>query len=315
MKIRQKWYYYGFVFAAWAAYIWLGAVAPKTNNSSSVHLSKFLVVTLSVTLFVPYFLTWLIAALGLYHFNQFYRVVRQKKLANSQAFRYISWGLGFLIFDLITNSLYSSLRNLQPTNHHRVVELTITGNYLHILLSLLAFGFLFQGARLLARSSHYAVGVRSRMLPALVATLLFTALFTIAVFSNPTRQVSTHSGQFATYYLSDLLISLTIIVPLAVTWFLGLQAALHTEQYVHSLTHPMWRLSIVRYFNGLLAVLGSAIILQGITMLGSQQLQTINVALLFVLVYLFIFAQAIGYLYIRSSAKRLRRLVEAGVSP
>jgi hypothetical protein len=310
-KIRHKWFYYGFVLAAWVSYIWLTAAAPK--QSSSIHLNKFLIFIISVTLFVPYLLTWLIAVLGLYHFNQFYRVIRQKRLANGTAFGLISWGLGFLIFDLVTNPLFSSVRSLWPANHHTAVELTIIGNYAHILFTLVAFSLLFQGTRLLARSSHYAVGVRSRPLPALVATSLFTLLFIVAVFSNPTRQTSTQSGQFATYYLPDLLILITIIVPLAITWFLGLQAALYTEQYVHSLSHPMWRLAIVRYFHGLLAVLSSAIILQGITMLGSQQLQTINLVLIFVIVYLFIIIQATGYLYIKSSAKRLRKLVEVGI--
>ena len=312
-KVRTKWFYYGFVLFAWVSYIVLTAAAPKT--SSTLHLSKFILVSISVTLFIPYLLTWLIAVLGLYHFGQFYRVARQKHLANSIAFGLIMWGLGFLILDLITSPFFSSFRNLWQANHRAVVELTIISNYAHIIFTLVAFGLLFQGARSLARSSHYASGVRSRPLPALVATALFTLLFSIAVFSNPTRQTSTQSGQFATYYLPDFLILVTIIIPLAITWLLGLQAALNTEQYVHSLSHPMWRLAIVRFFHGLLAVLSSAIILQGITMLGSQQLQTINLALILAIVYLFIVIQAIGYLFIKASAKQLRKLVEVGVGP
>ncbi len=310
-KVRTKWFYYGFVLLAWVSYLVITVAAPKTNNS--VHLSKFIIVSLSATLFIPYLLTWLIALLGLYHFGQFHRVVRRKQLANSIAFGLIKWGLVFLIIDLISSPFFSAFRNLWQANHHVVVELTIISNYVHIIFTLVAFSFLFQGTRLLARSSHYATGIRSRPLPAIIATLLFTVLFSIAVFSNPTRQTSLQSGQFATYYLPDILILVTIIIPLAITWFLGLQAALNTEQYAHSLTHPMWRLAIVRFFHGLLAVLSSAIILQGIVMLGSQQLQNINLILILLLVYLFIFIQAIGYLLIKASAKQLRRLAEVGV--
>ncbi|HSW85813.1 MAG TPA: hypothetical protein VLF79_04395 [Candidatus Saccharimonadales bacterium] len=312
-KTLIKPFYFGFVLFAWVSYIWLTAAAPKT--SSSVHLSKLVIVSLSATLFIPYLLTWLIAALGLYHFGQFYSVARQKRLANSIAFGLIMWGLSFLILDLITSPFFSAFRNFWQSNHRVVINLTIISNYAHITFTLVAFVFLYLGTRLLARSSHYATSVRSKPLPALVATVLFTLLFSIAVFSNPTRQTSLQSGQFATYYLTDLLILLTIIAPLAITWFLGLQAALNTEQYVHSLSHPMWRLAIVRFFHGLLAVLSSAIILQGITMLGSQQLQNINLVLILVIVYLFIIIQAIGYLFIKASAKQLRKLAEVGVGP
>lgn len=312
-KVRTKWFYYGLILFAWISYIVLIFAEPKSN--SSVHLSKFIIVSLSVTLYVPYLLTWLIAILGFYHFRQFYHSARHKQIANSFAFGLIMWGLGFLIIDLISSPYLSSFRNLWQSNHHAVVELTIVSNYAHIILTLAAFGCLFQGTRILAQSSRYATGLSSKPLPAILATLLFALLFSIAVFSNPTRQISTQSGQFATYYVSDFLIILTIAIPLAITWFLGLQAALNTEQYVHSLSHPMWRLAVVRFFHGLLAVLSSAIILQGITMLGSQQLQTINLALILAIVYLFIIIQAIGYLFIKASAKQLRRLVEVGVGP
>ena len=311
-KIRRKWFYYGLVFVAWAAYILLTVARPRDDSQQELDLNPLLIILLTVTLLGPYLLTWLVATIGWYHFSQFAQSAQKKRLQGGVAFRSISRGLGLLIFDLVAIPFFSAARNAWEDDQQLVTTLTIISNYTHIIITLLAFGFLFHGSRVLARSSNYAVGVRSHMLPAFLATALFSLLFSLAVFNNPSRRVSEESGVFATYYLSDPLILTTIIIPLAVTWFLGLQAALNTERYVHALSRPEWKQAIIRYFHGLLAIVSSAIILQGVTMVGSQQLQKINLAVTLAIVYLFIFLQAIGYLFVRSSAKQLRGLLETG---
>jgi hypothetical protein len=133
------------------------------------------------------------------------------------------------------------------------------------------------------------------------------------MFGNTSRQVAAEAGSFASYYISDPLIVLTIIIPLAVTWFVGLQAILQIERYVHSLSQAKWRRAIVNLFHGLLAVISSSIILQAITAFGSEQLQQVSLVLIVVIIYLFIVLQAAGYLFIRASAKQLRHLLRAGV--
>jgi hypothetical protein len=225
----------------------------------------------------------------------------------------ISRGLGILIFDLISIPLINVARRVWVADENVAATLTILSNYFHIIIPLVAFGCLFLGSRKLVQGSHYAVAVRSTILPSLVATLLFTVLFTIAVFGNTSRQVATEAGRFATYYLSDPLIVLTIIIPLAVTWFVGLHAVLQIERYVHSLSQAKWRRAIVNLFHGLLAVIGSSIILQAITAFGSEQLQHVSLVLIIVIIYLFIILQAVGYLFIRASAKQLRHLLRTGV--
>ncbi len=257
-------------------------------------------------------LTWLIAILGWYYFNRFASYAEQKHRPNHQAFRMVSRGLGLLIFDLICIPIISAARAFWGTHEAVAASLTILSNYFHILIPLLAFGFLFVGSRKLVRSSRYATALRSKMLPTFVASLLFIALFTIAVFGNTSRQVAPGPGSFASYYISDLMIVLTIIIPLGITWVLGLQAALNTEQYVHALAQPKWRKAINHFFHGLLAIVGSSIILQAITAFGSEQLQQVGLALILAVIYLFIIVQAVGYLFIRVSARQLHHLIKIG---
>lgn len=304
--------YYGLVVAAWLVYILLTIAAPASQNTQT-QIDEVTRLVLTATLLIPYMLTWLIAVVGWYHFNRFAAATERKHARNYAGFRLISRGLGILIFDLISIPLINAARKVWATDGDAAAILTILSNYLHILIPLIAFICLFLGSRKLVQSSHYAIAVRSTILPSLVATSLFTVLFTIAVFGNTSRQVATEAGRFASYYISDPLIVLTIIIPLAATWFAGLQAVLQIERYVHSLSQAKWRRAIVNLFHGLLAVISSSIILQAITAFGSEQLQQVNLILIIVIIYLFIILQAVGYFFIRASAKQLRHLLKTGV--
>lgn len=312
-KPTHLWHYCGLVLGVWAVYIALSIAAPESRSTTQqVQLSETTIQILRVTLLLPYMLTWLIAVIGWYHFSRFTSDTENKQMVNHRAFRMISRGLGLLIFDLIGIPLINAARTVWSANEDIAVSLTIISNYFHIVVPLLAFALLFMGSRKLVQSSHYATQLRSKMFPSLVATSLFTFLFTIAVFSNTSRQVASEAGRFASYYISDPLIVFTIILPLAITWLLGLQTALNTEQYVHTLSQPKWRHAIIHFFHGLLAVVSSSIILQAITAFGSQQLQQVSLALLLVIIYLFIILQAAGYFFIRVSAKQLRYLIKTG---
>jgi hypothetical protein len=82
---------------------------------------------------------------------------------------------------------------------------------------------------------------------------------------------------------------------------------------MHSLLQAKWRRALVNLFHGLMAVISSSIILQAITAFGSEQLQQVSLILIIAIIYLFIILQAVGYLFIRASAKQLRHLLKAGV--
>lgn len=304
--------YYVLIVAAWLLYLVLSMSAPMTTNTS-VHISRLVLVLLGATIIVPYLLTWLLAVLGWYHFNQFVRSAQLKHLHHVSAFRWVSRGLGLLIVDLIGVPILNAVRGLYPVTEITIMKpLTILSNYFHVAVPLIAFGFLFYGSRKLLRHNHYAQSIHSKVLPTFVSVLLLVVLFCLSAFTNPSRQTSSNPAVIATYYLPDVLIALTIILPLAITWALGLMTALNTERYVHSLADPRWRRAIISYFHGLLAIVSSAIILQGVTAIGNQQLQQISLVLTFAIVYLFIFIQAWGYIVIRTSARHLRQLVEAG---
>jgi hypothetical protein len=312
-KYPSIWRYYGLVFVAWAIYIFLTLIAQPTQQSQQLNLSEATVIILRISFLVPYMLTWLIAMLGWYYFRKFARDAKRKKIPSHIGFRYIARGIGLLVFDLILIPLIGSARNTFASNEAMAVATILLSNYLHILIPLVAFVFMYIGSRKLAQTGRYAVGLRSRILPSILATLLFATLFTIAIFSNTSRQVGAGEGQFASYYVSDPMIVLTIIVPIAVTWFLGLETALNTERYVHSLRQPRWRSAIIHFFHGLLAVVCSLIILQALAAFGNQQLLQVNLALLLSVLYLFLIVQAVGYQYVKNGAKQLRSLIRAGV--
>lgn len=311
-KETHLWRYYSLVVAAWVVYIVLTILAPASQNTQ-VQLSSTAKLVLTATLLIPYMLTWLFAVAGWYYFSRFASDTERKHTRNYAGFRLLSRGLGILIFDLISIPLISAARTVWAADGSAAAILTILSNYFHIIIPLVAFGCLFLGSRKLVQGGHYAVAIRSTMLPSLVATSLFTVLFTVAVFGNTSRQVATEAGRFASYYIPDHLIVLTIIIPLAITWFVGLQAILQIERYVHSLLQAKWRRAIVNLFHGLLAVISSSIILQAITAFGSEQLQQVSLLLIIVIIYLFIILQAVGYLFIRASAKQLRYLIRTGV--
>ncbi len=312
-KYSNKWPYVGLVVVAWVAYILLTISAPATpDNPQTSNLSTAALTILTLSILAPYLLTWLIAVIGWYNFSWFATDAVYKKIPGHQGIIYISRGLGILIFDLILVPMFSVIRRIWGDDEPTAAFITILSNYFHVVIPLVAFSFMYIGSLKLAASGHYASAIRIRILPALLATIVFIALFCLAVTGNTSRQVAHGAGQFASFYISDPLIILTIIIPLAITWFLGLQTALNTERYMHSFLQPVWRTAIIHLFHGLLAIVSSAIILQAITAFGNHQLQQISFVLLLVILFLFIFLQAAGYFLIRKGAKQLRSLIKTG---
>ncbi len=306
MKKIRKWPYVLLVVGALAASTFISVESPRTNSNPQ-QFSHAAIIILAVTIIIPYLAAWILSVMSWYSFNQLVRSGRQQHWAYAEGFHLIAVGIGLLVLDLIGSTLFSSARNLFINQHRPAMYMTIGGNLFHVLVPLLAFVSMYLGTKELLKHSDYANKIKNHWLPVIIPTVIFTLLFSILALDSPTRQISFDPKQLPIYYLPDVLIVLLVILPLAVTWALGLRVVLNTERYVHSLSHEN-RTKVVKFFYGLLAVISSYIIVQAITALGNQRLQDLGTVFALVLLYLFIILQAAAYGFIYQAAQGLRHL-------
>lgn len=307
MKKVHKWPYVILVPGAFGVSTLLSRLAPKIDNNPQ-HLSTVVIAILTITIIVPYVLAWVFAVMSWFSFNQLVRSGSRSNWPYTKGFRFISFGIGLLVIDLIGSSLFSSARNIFLYQHQPAMYLTITANLFHVLVPLVAFVLMYKGTEEMLKRGHYATSFQNKLLPVLVPTTIFVLFFSLLVFRSPMRQISYNANLLPTYFLPDFLILLLVVVPLAITWALGLRVILNTERFLHSLPHDL-RLPIVRFFYGLSAVISSSIIVQALTALGNQRLQDIGLVLELIVLYLFVGLQAVAYGLIYRSAQGLRKQV------
>lgn len=295
----------------WAILRSLSAERPDTNPNN---LSTLAIIVLSVTIIVPYFLTWILATLSWYRLKQLTLAGQRHKWPFTFGFQSITTGVGFLLADLIGTTLVSSIRNIFLYDYAQAMVLTIIYNLMHVVLLLLAFIYIYRGSKDLLGKSKYAKQLRSRWLPTLLPVIIFASFFSLLVFTGSMRQFTSKEGELAIYFLPDVLIFLTVVVPLAIAWLLGLRSALNLEQFTHSLPDRKGRAAVIRFYNGLLAVIGSSIILQALTALGSERLESLGLTQTLILLYLWVIVQASAYSLLSHSAKSLYKFVETNKS-
>lgn len=312
-KIR-RWPYVFLVIGSIFAWVILRSLAPERQNTNPNNLSTLTIVILTVTIIVPYFLTWILATVSWYRLKQLTLVGHHNKWPFTSGFQLITTGVGFLLADLIGTTLVSSIRNIFLYEYAQAMVLTIIYNLMHVALLLLAFTFIYRGSKDLLSKSQYAKELRSHWLPTIMPVIIFASFFSLLVFTGSMRQFTSKDGELAIYFLPDALIFLTVIVPLAIAWLLGLRSALNLEQFTHSLSDRKGRASVIRFYNGLLAVIGSSIILQALTALGSERLQNLGLVQTLILLYLWVIVQAYAYSLLSHSARSLRQFVESNKS-
>jgi len=291
--------------ALWLVYLAISLNSPNTSQNQ-LHLSDQSLLLLKLSVALPYLLTWLAAAYSAIIIKQYALAIKPSR--ESSAFNNISWGITILLASLILSTFATTIRSYFSLYSEVRAALTIISNYAYVFPYFLAFIFLLKGARELARqNSTFKIALSTYCLFGIPLAIL-SYIWLELIFTNQYRVISGGGSMFASYYLKDSLLVLTIVLPSLATWAIGVLAVVHLRSYYKKVTGIIYRKALSSLFYGFFGVIIASIFYQALLSLGARRLLDLGLEKLLFLIYVFVILQAIGYLLIRRGAKNLTKI-------
>lgn len=302
-----SWAAHAAVAVASALYVYLSFAAPTSADSNALNLSELQLVLIRLTIFIPYILSWFAGLSGSVALRRCGEWLRGEE---SSGFRLIANAVAVFVVGSLLSSLVGSLRSYFDEGTVWRVAVSVVNNYVYVGTALVAAIVFFKGARKLVHPKQDERAEKDDKVMSAVITVILACLYIPLVFTNPYRQIPAASGQ-ATYYLPDVVIVLTIVLPLIVTWYVFLAAMFRFNRYVLPISNEMRRRGLKGLFHGLWLTLFASIFLQILISLGSQRLTGAGLGFLLAIIYVLVGLQVVGFILIYFGAKHVRDTLEA----
>jgi hypothetical protein len=302
---RASMKFYQLLAVAGVIYAGVSVLTPIPPGSETYNLSSVAIKLLQLTLVLPIIAIWFIALYGALGFRDYSHSIN--KSPDGKALGTVASGLLFLIGSLVVSTLLGAA---QPYmfQHGMGPLWTIITNYVAVLSLLLAFWRIHEGAKQLGALVGYR-GVDRRRLWALTILVPTLIAYVWLMFHNPYRLHSPNTSKIVPYYLPDILLFATIIVPYALTWYFGLMASAYLRAYHANAQGIIYRRSLTGLSNGLIAVIASSLTIQLVTAV-SPAVSTLGLEGVLSLLYLLIGIYALGHIWILNGARRLQKIEE-----
>ena len=298
-------YVYLFLLAT-AAYVLLTFSTPINKSSlDHYHVSLTALHLLYVTLIIPIILIWAAAIYGYAHLRHY--VEQIKKDPDGQGLSYVATGLGILAIGLVVNSLVSSVISyFSATRLSLVPTEVIIDNYLSVILMFLCFWFLYRGSAVLTKLVPKKPELDRRRLFFFTYAVL-GIVYANRSLHNPQKNIPATYTTHGLYYLPDVLILLTVLLPYLIAWLLGIMATIQLIYYRQHVKGVIYRDSLKLLAAGISVVIIASIGEQVLAFFDSQ-LQSSSLSVILVILYLLLIFIGVGFLMIARGAKRLRQL-------
>jgi hypothetical protein len=286
-------------------YLMVSRFTPLADDAKTYGLSLDAIRVLQFTIVAPVIMVWFGALYGSLKF----KLYAQRILGSpdGRALNWVAWGLIALVFSLAGSSTLQAFEPLMRQNGQEVWW-TILSNYMGVLGSLLAFSLIYRGARSLGRLVDDRDVRRGRGVAATVIVPV-TALYLVALFSNPYRGSSPNTSVYATYHLSDAAILLTLSLPYILTWALGSLSVVYLYAYYRHAHGIIYRRALSRLGFGLAAVIGASIVIQLVVAIGPT-LVSLGLGQILLALYVLVGVYALGHVWIVLGARRLSQIEE-----
>lgn len=305
-KNTALWLPYFAIFLLWLLYQIITFAAPVSASSVSLGLSAQSIRLLQLTISLPLLATWLIGIWGADNLSRFSRSL--ENVDQKIAFHHTSKGVRILIFGSMLTSLLGSIRTYYALSPEIVRLFTILINYLYVIPTLYGLILFHSSARSLARSVKAEKLSFIQSIFSLLLPLSISLLYSWFILTNPTRTFSNIPGVNPTYYLSDLLIFLTLVVPLAASWVFGTLSVLYTHQYHTNVSGTVFRTSTGQLTWGKTLIVFASMFIQLILSLGNSRLLGQGLTIVLAIIYAFVLIQAIGYLLVGLGSRKLKNI-------
>lgn len=319
--------YYHIYFAIsvllWLGYFYFTFTSPIDPENRLGLTDPFKVRLIQASLALPIMLIW---AFGVYAVNGFRKYIDLiKDTVESAGLIKIVIGIAILLFGFALNSFIGSIRgHYNPINYYNDVlgvidadttrldvlrVFTILTQYLSVLWTIIPYVFMFWGSWVLLKSSQLVADFKRRTFFPIFALVLTTMLYLVLYFQNPIRQVPLYpeQGQLPTYYFSDSIVLLTIVLPYVIAWGFGLMAALGIDVYKEKVNGFVYREALSRFSIGFLTIVSASILFQIIGTLSNAFFYW-SLAAILLLVYVLVAILGVGYVVFATGVRKLKRI-------
>lgn len=304
---KQK-LYYSIAVGASVLYLFLTFSAPPASNTFG--FSPLQILLLKTTIALPYIATWI---LGVYGLSTLERYIDQTKEKNDGVIKLLSFlrtGILWILIGTIFVALLGGIRTAYFAENTNIRPLfTIATNYLYVFPQLIGFVLIYKGVARLHAAEEMSQHKHTSYLFTTFVVFLISCIYVFLLATNPTRQFSSDPALPATYYLPDILILLTIVIPILASWWLGFSAAFTMSDLIPHLTRAELFKGITRIVYGIWAIIFTSIIIQALLSLGGTRLYDLGIGIILLIVYIFITLQGIGYLFIALGSNTLRKSI------
>ncbi len=271
------------------------------------HLSPTQAKTLSLAVAIPIMAIWFIAFYGFVHLRAYVQVIR--KTEDGKHLKTLSRGIFWLAISLPVNSIVASYMSYLAYRHPSAIPATIIlTNYVRLLLAIVSLYWIFQGAKGLASMLPGNSEVMHRD-DARTGFIVLGLVFAYITLNNPARRSPVGTPPRAAYYLPDILIILTIIIPYLWVWFRGLIAAFYLHFYKQKVKGMLYKSGLGYIANGLIFIIASSIAVQFVVSISSLW-RDATLQFILIILYLLIVLIGLGFFLVAVGAKRLKKIEE-----
>lgn len=296
-----------FVFLAIVYLTLVFVLPPNANAIERYNISESQIRIIGLALAAPYSLIWFIAFFGSARLRSYAELIKHSQ--DGKSILHISDGLLVLAIGLPIAAITGNLLSYVGRTSTDLLPLTvIVGNYIEIMIGLLAMTLIYRGALGLAKM----VDPTAETSPSHIVTIGITLIgisFAGFSLSNPARQFPTGGAGTAAYYLPDILIAVTIIVPLLYTWYKGLQSAYYVEKFRRHVRGHIYRSALGYLASGIAFVVLARIALRYLASLNTI-VNTWALHYLLIILYCLLILIAVGFGLVAKGSKKLKQLEE-----
>lgn len=303
---QERRIYFIAISLVWIIYAALTLIAPPAQATNRYGISLSQLNLIRVTLLVPYLLIWLASLFSILQYKKYTRII--STAPEKSGFVEITHGISMLFAQVIISPFVGLIANHYPDSFEVQKIITILRNDLTIIFYLAAFYFFWSGTKKLFTTllNKHSEELSKYILAFASMAILGSALVWF-ISHNEFRTNSLDPLIRPTYFVSDISIFITIVIPYLIMWFLGFITLLNLRSLSKNVEGTIYRKSFDAVAKGLAIIVGLTIALQFITQ-ATTYLKNLQLGFVLLLVYVIFLAMSAGYIYFAKGATELTRI-------
>jgi hypothetical protein len=288
------------VIACWVVYAVLSLLAP-TAASARFHMTPMQLFFLRLSIIFPVNLIWLMATRGVINVKFYAQMIRGSH--DAQAINTIAdgllWTLAYLILITLGNAVLPYFVNAKFFD-----VLIIIRDHIGPLFALIAFFVLYRGSQRLKLVANFDTWSTSTIW-ALIAFSIFAFFFVLEFATSPA--IGTGPSRSSLAILPHELLLFTLIIPYIASWFMGILAIINISKYARQVKGNLYRQALESLVRGIAGVVFFIMVYQ-IIVFAARYLTEISLGMTLLIVYIILLLYGLGFLFIRTGAKKLMRI-------